>query len=137
MHHCLFDVFWLQTLGYSTYGTLWLEGIFACFKEIETYIIIIMIIIIFVQYNTTRLACKPKLRGMNFESYSFNLSTWKIAKNQLNVKIWSRKNIAKCDNFKNITEGNIVFWCFRLLCLLKKFIWSLFYWGFFDIFLTK
>ena len=33
-----------DSVGY-VYGTLWLEGIFACFKEIETYIIIIMIII--------------------------------------------------------------------------------------------
>ena len=34
-----------SSVGYGTRGTLWLEGIFACFKEIETYIIIIMIII--------------------------------------------------------------------------------------------
>ena len=43
-----------DSVGY-VYGTLWLEGIFACFKEIETYIIIIMIII----FNTIQ----PSLRA--------------------------------------------------------------------------
>ena len=41
-----------DSVGY-VYGTLWLEGIFACFKEIETYIIIIMIIIFNTIPNST------------------------------------------------------------------------------------
>ena len=54
-----FDCWDSSSVGYSTRGTLWLEGIFACFKEIETYIIIIMIIIFNTIHNANLLHANP------------------------------------------------------------------------------
>ena len=70
MHHCLFDVFWLPTVGYI-YGTPWLEGIFACFKENGDIYYYSYYYYYYYQYNFTSM--QPELRGMNLWSYSFKI----------------------------------------------------------------